>query len=443
MPALVLVVPTVVHQLRESGGWAALMTPGGPALAVGSPPSWQVLLGIPSAVTWHPWVWVLGVPTGLLLVIGVLVASRSGRAAPTVRLGLGVCVLFLLVALALGHVDVAYTPGTAPTGSATSVAHAWISPALSVSAVALLVACLCACDSPLPWDDLRHRPVRVLAWFVGACSVAALGLWGVPGPLRAASWDHVAPAAGPGVPAVSVQAQLSPRAGRVLVLTHEGGVVHARVLRGPGTLATDASAGTRLAELTALRAGEQDAAREDLARAVVALVEYPDEDTVGALSRHGIDTVLLPDVVSDQGRRTANALDRAPGVEKVGTTAAGDLWRVRPQDSLPARLSVQAPDSVTVIRSGWVRTSVHIDQSISGTLVLAERADPGWRASVDGQPLTATEPDPGTWRQAFELPSGGHLVLDFRPWWLMPWRLASGVVLVGACLAALPLRRRR
>ncbi|WP_075888870.1 glycosyltransferase [Actinomyces provencensis] len=448
VPALVLVAPTVVHQLRQAGGWAALLTTGGPALAVDPAASWQVLLGIPSAVTWHPWVWLLGLPGALLLVIAVAGGLRDVPGVWMVRGALAVAVGAMVVALALGHVDVAFTPSSeaavvGATGTTSGVAHAWAAPALSLAGLALLIACLRASASPLPWDDPRHRPTRVLATVVGICAVATLGAWALPGPLQADTWDHVSPSDGPDVPAVSLQAQLSPRAGRVLVLTRDQLGVHAEVLRGPGVSVTDASAGSRLSELHALRAGGQDPADEDLARAAVTLVEYPDDSSVRVLAEHAIDTVLLPDVSSEDGKRMADALGRAPGVEKVGTTDVGDLWRVRPDDIVPARLTVEGTDSETLVDTGWLRTDVTLDEGVSGTLVLAERADPGWRATLDGVPLQAAQPASGTWRQAFALPASGHLVVEFSPWWLLGWRIASGVVLVGAAAAALPLRRHR
>ncbi|MGO3796610.1 MAG: glycosyltransferase [Pauljensenia sp.] len=448
VPALILLAPTLAHQFRQSGGWAALLTTGGLAMAVEPATSWQVLLGVPSAVTWHPWVWMLGIPGALLLVIAVAAGLRSTPGAWMVRGSLAVAVLATVVAVALGHVDVAYTPSSeaavvGATGAASGVAHAWAAPALSLAGLALLIACLRAAASPWPWDDPRHRATRALAWVVGVCAVATLGAWALPGPLRADAWDHVSPSDGSEIPAVSLQAQLSPRVGRVLVLTRDQLGVHADVLRGSGVLATDASAGTRLTGLHELRAGQQDPADEDLARAAVTLVEYPDDSSVRVLAEHAIDTVLLPDTSSESGKRMADALGRAPGVEKVGTTDVGDLWRVRPDDIVPSRVSVEDEDSVTLVRSGWLRTDVTLDEGVSGTLVLAERADPGWRASLDGVPLEATQAASGTWRQAFELPASGHLVVEFRPWWLLPWRIAAGLALVGAATAALPLRRHR
>lgn len=441
VPSLVLLAPTLAHQFRRADGWAALLTTGGPALAVGAAPSWQTLLGVPSTVTWLSWVWALGVPVGLLLVLAVLASLRTGEGAWLVRGGLGLAVAGAVLALLLGHVDVAFL---APTGGTTAagVAHAWTSPALSLAGLGLLVACLRASVSPLPWDDPRHRPVRLLACVVGACSVAALGIWAVPGPLRAEAWDHVTPARGAAVPAVSLQAQLSPTASRVLVLTHGTDGIHAEVLRGAGPLLTDASAGTRLGELVDLRTGQEDAADADLEQAVVTLVEYPDDASVLTLAQHAIDTVLLPDTTSAEGRRMAEALDRAPGVEKVGTTDQGVLWRVRPQDVVPARVVVEGEDTVTTVRAGWLGVDADLDADVSGTLVLAERADRAWRASVDGTPLAATVATSGTWRQAFELPASGHLVVEFRPWWLLSWRLLCGLTLVGSAVAAVPVRRR-
>ena len=79
---------------------------------------------------------------------------------------------------------------------------------------------------------------------------------------------------------------------------------------------------------------------------------------------------------------------------------------------------------------------------MSGTLILAERADSGWRASVDGTALTVTEAADG-WSQAFEMSTAGHLTLTYAAWWIIPWRIASGVCLVVAAASALSAWRKR
>ena len=75
-------------------------------------------------------------------------------------------------------------------------------------------------------------------------------------------------------------------------------------------------------------------------------------------------------------------------------------------------------------------------------LVLAERADAGWRATLDGRRLA-----PGVhagWAQAFELPAwGGELVVEHRAPGAGGIGAAQVLVLVLALLLGVPLPRRR
>jgi hypothetical protein len=74
-------------------------------------------------------------------------------------------------------------------------------------------------------------------------------------------------------------------------------------------------------------------------------------------------------------------------------------------------------------------------------LVLAERADSGWRATLDGRPLRAV---PAGWRQAFEVgDEAGRLVVEHSPAARTPWLVLQAVVLLATVLLALPARRRR
>ncbi|HEY0215946.1 MAG TPA: hypothetical protein VGC57_06110, partial [Cellulomonas sp.] len=74
-------------------------------------------------------------------------------------------------------------------------------------------------------------------------------------------------------------------------------------------------------------------------------------------------------------------------------------------------------------------------------LVLAERADAGWHATLDGQPLRAVTDG---WRQTFAVgPDGGHLVVTHEAVDRTAWTVAQGAVGLLALLLALPFRRRR
>ena len=82
----------------------------------------------------------------------------------------------------------------------------------------------------------------------------------------------------------------------------------------------------------------------------------------------------------------------------------------------------------------------------SRTLVLAERADAGWSAKLNGSPLDPIDVQDatGSWRQAFSMPpGGGELVVSHRS---TAGTVAARLIWAAwaiTVLAAPPLRRRR
>ena len=109
-----------------------------------------------------------------------------------------------------------------------------------------------------------------------------------------------------------------------------------------------------------------------------------------------------------------------------------------------------AGGATTTVPSGLTRIDTDVPASGDGTsrtLVLAERADAGWHATLDGVPLEATEAPGGTdgaWRQAFTVPAnGGHLVVTHTTTTGTVLTYVAWAALAVTALAALPLRRRR
>ena len=456
VPGAILIAPFTVSALTTAGGWAALLTPGGPGLAEDAAPAWQLALAVPGSTSWMaPAILSAGVTVATLA--GVLVGVVAHPPAWRVALApLVVALAATATALAVSRVDTGVARSTPADGAPTLVVtHAWPGPALSVAVLALLVAAAsvgATFGGGSAWDDRAHRPVAVAAGIVAAAAAVTWGVWAWTGPMAATdgATGHVGAFSGRLVPAITREAQNSTRQARLLVLTRVGDTLEADLLRGDGPSLTDSSALTRVHDLTALRAGDQDVATQDLARTAQTLVTVPDDQTAGSLAAHAVDGVLVPDAQSAPGAGLAEAIDRAPGLERVGDTDFGRLWRVRPDAELPARLTLVSGDQTTPVDSEALTARTQLPPDSRGTLVLAERADPAWRATLDGLELPAVE-DPGIgaasnaagWRQAFAVDHGGDLRLEFRPWWLLPWRLAGGVALVLAGLAALPTRRHR
>jgi hypothetical protein len=94
-----------------------------------------------------------------------------------------------------------------------------------------------------------------------------------------------------------------------------------------------------------------------------------------------------------------------------------------------------------VLGSGPVASRAAVPAGAAGRLlVMADRRAPGWRASLDGRPLTATTYD--GWAQAFLLPAdGGRLDLRFDPGWRPALLWAQAAVLALVLVLLLPSAR--
>ena len=259
--------------------------------------------------------------------------------------------------------------------------------------------------------------------------------------------ETVSALSSPIVSAVASQAQRSTRAGRILVLDGDPttDTVNATLWRGNGPSLTASTPAIHALTLAQARNGAatgtlSDPATASLAQAAYTLVVYPDDATVQTLAAHDIDTILVPLGASGSVALTSG-LDRAAGLEKVGDTNSGTVWRLRPGGLTPARVRVESASGVTTpVGSSQLR--VDGDVQAFGTLILAERADSGWHAWVDGVALTPVAAADG-WSQAFDMPTAGHLTVTYSAWWVIPWRIAAAVCLVVAVASALSAWRKR
>jgi hypothetical protein len=144
------------------------------------------------------------------------------------------------------------------------------------------------------------------------------------------------------------------------------------------------------------------------------------------------------------------ALDAAPGLERFGDARGALLWRVAPPSTSallrPARARVvdAAGDSVQALpwrAPGSV--TARVDPGPAGRLVvLAQRYDAGWHATLDGAALTPVRRD--GWGQAFALPpAGGRLEVTREEGRLRLADPGRAAALAFALLVAVPLPRLR
>ena len=292
---------------------------------------------------------------------------------------------------------------------------AWPGVALTFAAAGVVLAAsgvLHTAVAKLWAPGLVPRAAAILALAVAVSTpLLAAGTWivrGTHGPLVRAN-----PQAFPLV----VESQVTRP--RMLVLAgHPGGSVTATVFRErqpiPGEEAVPAP----------------DAARGRLRAAVAGLTSGTGGAT--ALTRLGVGYVLVPDPDRDP---IAGALDAVPDLTRLGRTARFGLW----QPVTPAgRLMLLDGRTVTPLPAGRTDAKVRIPPGAGGrTLLLAEPAGDGWRATIDGRAARARTLD--GWAQAYDVPpSGGSFTLHRGMRLRHLWVSAQGMALVVVTLLALP-----
>lgn len=456
LPALTLLLPTYGSIVAHPAAWPALASTSGGVHAYTRAPSWMALLGMPAAPSTTLEAIALGVVGGGALVLATVALLRS-RSHPVI-VAYACALIVSAIAWGASHIGVGI--------AGAQVASAWASPALSLAFGLLVilstrvnaVATSRAYDDLPAWDASRPFVLRasgglVAVALLGAASTVSVSAFAsrsdadeIP-TFTMSQRETVSALSSPIASAVASQAQRSPRAGRILVLEGDpvNDTVNALLWRGNGPSLTTSAPAIHALNLAQARSGAatgtlEDPATASLAQAAYTLVVYPDDGTVQTLAAHDVDTILVPLGASGSAALTSG-LDRADGLEKVGDTNSGTVWRVRPGGLPPARVRVESPNGIaTPVGSSQLR--VDGDVQASGTLVLAERADSGWHAWVDGVALTPVASGDG-WSQAFDIPTSGHLTVTYDAWWVIPWRIAAGACLIVACASALSAWRKR
>ncbi|MCZ2264789.1 hypothetical protein IRJ14_19635 [Isoptericola sp. QY 916] len=263
------------------------------------------------------------------------------------------------------------------------------------------------------------------------------------------------------VPAVGTQMQAPPRSARVLQLdrVQPGGgadasgaaVVDYALLHADGTRLEDSSTVVR-ARAAGLVGGAERTDTALLDQVVAEVATGRSTDVVDRLAALGIGAVQVP---AGGDAELATTLDLVPGLARV--TEEGTLvWRVTTDGPAPGWATVLEGDGGDAAPTPFfapkdaVRTAPSDGTSAGGrlaqgggdrTLRIAETADAGWHATLDGRRLPAVDAG-GT--QAFAVGAEAGRV---RVWFEAPhrtaWLAAAGLVLLVHALLALPVGRRR
>lgn len=479
LPALVLLGPTLAEAAsRGADGWRLLVADPGVPQASAPMQALQQVLGVPAdaAALLPGWLAdLLGSelaawwPTlvGVAVLVPALIALGRGRdVARGVRLGWLMAALGLAAAVLAQRVVVGQEAGAAVVG--------WAGSGLSFAYAGLLAAAVLGsrgvqtalAEVNFGWRQVTAGLVTLLAVLLPIAGATSWAWQSRQTPMLRTVDDAV-------VPAIGRQTQQGPDAPRVLALTpQDGGVTGWQLLRGDGPRLVEESAVVRTRTLTGALARPHstatDPASAELVDLVARLSVSSGEDVSAELAALAVADVLVPSIDEDDTtalgqQRTAlvGRLDATPGLERITEVPAGVIWRVQPSTvdgqvapvvTAWARLvpdasgaatatGLSSADAVAVPAADLTVDTTIAAGSEGRLLVLAERADSGWRATLDGQPLRSVTQG---WRQTFEVgAAGGDLVVRYQPADRTPWLLAQGLVGALALLLAVPVRRRR
>ncbi|MFJ4873513.1 glycosyltransferase family 2 protein [Streptomyces sp. NPDC088757] len=367
--------------------------------------------------------------TGGLLLLGLVLAGLAGLLREERRLAVHAA----WAAALAGLLFAVLTNGAGGTG--------WAGPATLVYGAALIAA------GTIGAEGGRTRvAAHGFGWRQPVAALIALAC--AAGPAVAAAGWMIGGADGPltrrdpvQVPAFVAEESTTRDQPRTLVLGgSDPGRVAYTLVRGSGARLGDA-------ELTENAAGDPH-----LDRAVALLVAGSGADQTEQLSGYAIRYVLVRDGAP---RRMSRVLDATPGLSRLSQIDGSALWRV---DREIARVMITPPAAAAAaaagaeeetaakavaVAAGPVEVHTEIPAGSAGRVLrLADRADEGWTATLDGEALTRTTVD--GWAQGFELPAqGGRLDVTYdEPLTHTAWiwtQVALGVVLL---VLALPGRRR-
>lgn len=257
------------------------------------------------------------------------------------------------------------------------------------------------------------------------------------------------------LPATAIDRGTGPEQTRTLLIsTRDNGTFDASLMRGAGTtldsLSTIASARSIMGSPGAETVRDDDDVTAAVRRVVATLVAGHGVDPRTDLEQLGVGFVVLRSA-DTAAQLTASRMDAVPGLVAVGQTDVGWLWRITPlnQPALQAadvahrvRIVDANGTAVGLVPSGYNEVDAPVPGGAEGRLVvLAERADPGWSAWLDGRRLTATT---SGWSQAFTLPaSAGQLTIRYENPWAVWTSVAQATVIGLTVLLAIPMPARR
>ncbi|MGV8968057.1 MAG: glycosyltransferase family 2 protein [Cellulomonas sp.] len=472
LPALALAGPSIEQAVSRasSGGWRLLFADPGVPLSSTAAASWQQLLAWPvappTAVLDHlPTALAASLPFvlgGAVIGLALLALLRGAAVARGVRAGWLVAVCGLAGAITSGRIETVAGSGV--------VVRGWTGPGVSLLLLGLLVA------AALGTAGLKDR-MAAFSFGWRQVGVVVLAVVAVLAPLvPLAEWSARASLSDPAdegamqvvaregfvVPAVGQRAQDSPDRSRVLALAvGADGAVDYQLLRADGPQLIDTSTAVDARALSGAPGSPVVAAGDPVDKQVTDLVARVSAAAAGNVSTSLTDlavaAVLVPPTMDPAAAAARSALvgrlDATAGLERITENSTGVIWRVAVPDDAArtagpawARLVVPGVDGEVIASEPLEALALAVRTRVAAgdpgrQVVLAERADPGWRASLDGKPLRSVTTG---WKQAFALGAdGGRLTVSYAPANRAPWLAVQGFVVLVMVVLAVPGRRRK
>ncbi|MDN3496427.1 glycosyltransferase [Planococcus sp. APC 4015] len=348
IPTAAMSLPLVWHALRSGEVWGLLADPGVPwagpqvgpdavgrgLLAAGIPTpdlaGWATLL--PDGPTW--WVPLLVAPLALL----ALAAPLTQRWAAGVS---------LLVVAALGIATAFAAVGVSVAFAESETVALWPGAGLSLAWLGVLGAALVTLDAGLAPRVALIRTALVAVVAVGVLVLAVPALTAVARgtALLTNGPDSTLPAY------VAARGADDPDIGTLVLAPQDAGGVSARIVWG----GSETLGGQSTIVSTRTAATPQD---DEIAAVAAGLMTGSADDLVSRLGAGGVSFVLLSqgaDPESDAARTlrlsAAAAIDQRDGLESVGETARGVLWRIE-GDVAPRPAQAASTDRTAALITG-------------------------------------------------------------------------------------------
>ena len=378
-------------------------------------------LSDPALPVWAPLMLSSGGPGSVAagVLAGVVVLALTGlvlAGSRTVIAGWVLAITALLAAVLVSRVLV-----STPAGE--GVAAGWPGPAVVIAGLGVVAALAVAADRGAAGLPTLARAIG--AAVAAASTVAALVLG-----LSGSTADPLTRGAPTILPVYVVDEATGPDRVSSLVLRRSGTDEQTQVTY---TVLRDDSPRLGEADVT-LPVGSS------LLDAVVAdLVAGRGEASASALAQVGIRYVIAPpplDAALDE------ALDGQAGLVRASAPEGGSVWRVEGVTGRVRLLDDAGDPAPAPVPSGPIEVDTEIDADGATLLTLAELADPGWRASVDGEDLSATTHSETL--QAFTVSDGsGRLQVWYEDPERRTWLIVQAVLLGVVAVLLLPTASRR